>query len=239
MKGLKLFFILIAGCLIAPIVHADIYEWVDESGVKHFTNYAPPDHARIIMKTEEIPYDESADMARMEAERLERLAFAQQRLAEREAELQRRELEANTRLAEANRKTAETLQKAEALLEEVRYRYPYRRSWVVWPSYRYYPHPHHKKRKYHSKKRRGDFHKHPVVQPHKASQYTKPYFAGQNRKGHVAYGHKSSGASKTYKRMHRTRSPNRGKFGTHGFRSHHGNRYNRNTSGLKIKFGHQ
>ncbi|MFC1830220.1 DUF4124 domain-containing protein, partial [Thermodesulfobacteriota bacterium] len=177
MKGLKLFFILIAGCLIAPTVHADIYGWVDESGVKHFTNYASPDHARIIMKTEELPYDESADTARMEVERLERLALAQQRIAEREAELEQRELEANNRLAEANRKTAEALGKAEELLDEARDRYPYRRSWLVWPSSCYYPNPHHKKRKYRNKKRHGDSQNPPVIQPYKTSQYTKPYFA--------------------------------------------------------------
>jgi hypothetical protein len=241
MKGLKLVFFLIVGCLIAPIVHANIYEWMDESGVRHFTNYAPPDHARIIVKTEEIPYDESADQARMEAERLERLAFAQQRIAEREAELEQREFEANARLAEANRKTAETLRKAEELLNETRYTSSYRRSWITWPSSCYYPNPHDKKRRYHGKKRHGDSQRPPTVKPYKTRQYTKPYFAGQNKNSHGAHTAKSFGTSKqTNALIHRTRSPSRAKFGTPGSRSYHPSRYRRNaSSGLKITFGRQ
>jgi len=58
MKGLKIFLLIAAGCLIAGPLNADIYEWTDENGVKHFTNYTPPDNATILIKFEELPYDE-------------------------------------------------------------------------------------------------------------------------------------------------------------------------------------
>ena len=67
---------------MAFTAHADIYSWVDEDGVTHFTNHSPPKHAKLLMKTPEIPYDEEADNERREADRLE---AARQELAEREA----------------------------------------------------------------------------------------------------------------------------------------------------------
>ena len=114
MNALRVFILVTMACFVGSFVHADIYEWTDESGVVHFSNYAPPDNAKIIVKTEEVPYDEAADMARMEAERVE---LARQEIAEREAALDRREAEAERRLAEAGRQAEDTLQKAEDLLE--------------------------------------------------------------------------------------------------------------------------
>ena len=70
MKGLKIVtLITIVSWFIASSLYADIYRWTDENGVIHFANYAPPDGATIMMKTEELPYDEAADRERMEAER--------------------------------------------------------------------------------------------------------------------------------------------------------------------------
>jgi len=80
MKGLKIFLFIAAGCLIAGPLYADIYEWTDENGVKHFTNYTPPDNT-ILIKFEELPYDEAADRARIEAERQQQLELARQATA--------------------------------------------------------------------------------------------------------------------------------------------------------------
>ena len=57
MKALKIFLCIIMGCVVASPLYADIYEWTDKDGVTHYTNYAPPPEAKIIMKTEELPYD--------------------------------------------------------------------------------------------------------------------------------------------------------------------------------------
>ena len=69
----------------------EIYRWTDENGVKHITNYAPPEQAEVLMRTPEIPYDAEADRQRQEAERRERMAREKLELAEKEARLERLE----------------------------------------------------------------------------------------------------------------------------------------------------
>ena len=120
MTVLKIFLCITASCFVASSLYADIYEWTDNDGVKHYTNYAPPPEAKIIMKTEEQPYDEAADRARLEAEREEQLELTRLELADREAELERREAQTEQRLAEAGRQAEETLREAEKLLNEAR-----------------------------------------------------------------------------------------------------------------------
>jgi hypothetical protein len=128
--------------------NADIYSWTDENGVNHFTNYAPPKQARLLMKTPEIPYDEEADIQRRETDRLE---VARQELAEREAFLMLQQQQAERRLAEANarvdaalREADKILQDAEAATEDANYNngdsYAY--------GYGYYPYYRHGYRKY-------------------------------------------------------------------------------------------
>jgi len=120
MTVLKIFVFITVGCFVATSLYADIYEWTDEDGVKHFTNYAPAPEAKIMMKTEELPYDEAADRARLEAEREEQLELTRLELAERKAELERRELETEQRLVEAGRQAEEMLREAEKILNETR-----------------------------------------------------------------------------------------------------------------------
>jgi hypothetical protein len=136
MNSLNKLLLLTTTVLMGSSAYADIYEWTDENGVKHFTNYSPPDQARIIMKTEEVPYDEAADRARTEMERLASLELARLEIAEREAEVERREAEAEQRLAEANRQAEETLRQAEDLLETAG---SYRHSYSSGYAYPYYP----------------------------------------------------------------------------------------------------
>ena len=100
MKGLKIFCFLTLSYFITCPLYADIYEWTDENGVKHFTNYTPPAGATVLLKTEEVPYDEDADRERVEADRKIQLELARLELAEREAEIERRTTEAERRAAE-------------------------------------------------------------------------------------------------------------------------------------------
>lgn len=94
---------------------ADIYSWTDENGVNHFTNYAPPKHAKLLIKTPEIPYDEEADNQRRETDRLE---VARQELAEREAFLLLEQQAAERRITEANAKAEAALWEADRILQE-------------------------------------------------------------------------------------------------------------------------
>jgi hypothetical protein len=120
MTVLKIFVCVTAACFVAASLYADIYEWTDEDGVKHYTNYEPAPEAKIMMKTEELPYDEAADRARLAAEREEQLALTRLELAERKAALELREAEAEQRLVEAGRQAEETLREAEKILNETR-----------------------------------------------------------------------------------------------------------------------
>jgi hypothetical protein len=100
---------------MALTARADIYSWTDENGVTHFTNYAPPKHAKLLMKTPEIPYDEEADNQRREIDRLE---VARQELAEREAFLLQEQQAAERRIAEANARADAALGEADRILQE-------------------------------------------------------------------------------------------------------------------------
>ena len=128
---------------VALTARADIYSWTDKNGVNHFTNYAPPKQAKLLIKTPEIPYDEEADNQRRETDRLE---VARQELAEREAFLLQEQRAAERRIAEANAK-ADTalweadriLQEAEAAAEDSNYDHSngYVYGYGYYPSYRY------------------------------------------------------------------------------------------------------
>ena len=51
-------------CLWSSIEAAQIYEWIDKNGVRHFTNVPPPPGAKIVNEQAAIPYDEAADQKR-------------------------------------------------------------------------------------------------------------------------------------------------------------------------------
>ena len=100
---------------VALTARADIYSWTDENGVNHFTNYAPPKQAKLLIKTPEIRYDAEADNQRRENDRLE---VARQELAEREAFLLQEQRAAERRIAEANARADAALWEADRILQE-------------------------------------------------------------------------------------------------------------------------
>jgi hypothetical protein len=111
--------VIVLSCLVATSLFADIYEWTDENGVKHFSNRLPPAaDAEILMKAKEVPYDEQADRERMATDRQAQLEFARLEMAELRAELELREAEAERRLAEAERLMQAARQEADAILQD-------------------------------------------------------------------------------------------------------------------------
>jgi hypothetical protein len=104
----------LAGFMI-PAASADIYSWVDENGVRHFTNQSPPKHAELLIKSPEVTYDEEADQRRVEEDKLE---LARQELAEKEALLLQQQLEAERRLAAANDRAEAAIEQADQILQE-------------------------------------------------------------------------------------------------------------------------
>ncbi len=118
MNGFKIYFLITVSFIIASSAFADIYEWTDKDGVKHYSNYAPPENSRILMKTKEEPYNEEADRARAEAERQDQLELTRLEIAQREAELELREAEAERKLAQADRLAEEAQRDAESYNED-------------------------------------------------------------------------------------------------------------------------
>lgn len=193
MRRLHILLAFVLLCCVNSMVSADIYEWTDEHGVKHFTNYAPPAQAQVLMKTEEMPYDEKADKERMEAERMDRLVAAWQEIAEKEARLLERQQEADQRIAEANRKAEEALQQAESLLYETEnYDDYYGRGHV---SYGYHPYAYkysHYKRWYY-RKHGSIYYKRPHYKhryrPHYKRSYRQQHYGGYHKKYHFKQHH--------------------------------------------------
>jgi len=66
MKKLTLLVLVSVFCLWSSIAAAQIYEWIDKNGVRHFTNVPPPAGVKIVNEQEAIPYDEAADQKRMQ-----------------------------------------------------------------------------------------------------------------------------------------------------------------------------
>lgn len=64
---IKILFLLIL--LVSSFCYADLYYWIDENGVKHFSNTQPEDSTRSIEQTEEYVYEESEDVEYQEKDR--------------------------------------------------------------------------------------------------------------------------------------------------------------------------
>jgi len=138
MKGLVALLIPIMFCGFSATVAADIYEWTDENGVKHYSNFAPPDQAQVLIKSEELPYTGMSDEELRAAERAEERTAAELEMAERQVEILEKQLAAQRKMQAAEAQAAEMVQEAEALLQkaEEKYRDAYRTRSVY---YGYYP----------------------------------------------------------------------------------------------------
>ena len=85
------FTMIIAGFFVTPL-HADIYSWTDENGVKHFSNAPPADAQDVTVEFKEYQYNAKADRQRIEMEQEEWEEVFRQ--AEREEKKERQQAEA-------------------------------------------------------------------------------------------------------------------------------------------------
>ena len=231
MAILKIFLCTMAFCFVASSLYADIYEWTDKDGVTHFTNYAPPPEARIIMKTEELPYDEAADRARLEAEREEQLELTRLELADREAELEQREAQTEQRLAEADRQAEETLREAEKILNEARndrYEYGNFRNSNFYRGF--YPY-HYNNRYYRNETASIFFTKRPHIAHFKRYRYQKHHYSNGNTHRRSKYDDRKHAYTRAHRRDSGLRSHNRYQRGQLSIRSHSSSHIGRGHSG--------
>jgi hypothetical protein len=208
MKGLKIFLLIAAQFLIASSLFADIYEWTDENGVKHFTNYAPPNNAKLIMKTETVPYDEAADIERIETEQQNQLALERQEIAEREAELERKLAEAERRLAALDRQAERIEREAEEWSDEAGDDDYIDSSYGYYPGYYTFPR---KQRWYYRGNYGGIYYKKPHYKRHHRYRHYKKNYYGHHKKRFIK--------NKHFPKRH-IRSHSKLRHGKHHYRSH-------------------
>ena len=92
--AIAFFTIIISGFFVTSL-HADIYSWTDENGVKHFSNAPPADAENVTVEFKEYQYDAKADRQRIELEEEEWEDLIRQ--AEREEKKERKRAEAERR----------------------------------------------------------------------------------------------------------------------------------------------
>lgn len=202
MSIFKIIVFILIGCIVASSSLADIYEWTDENGVKHYSNYAPPAKSRVIMKTKEEPYDEEADRLRMEMERQERLELARLEIIQRETELELREAAAERRVADADRAVEEALREADYFREEARTnnRIIYRGSGFGCLDYRYGCDNSIYNRWYYRKGHRRSYHnKLYYLSPYQRYRYIKKHYGTDKKK---SYGHKYRAKTGYHQKRH-------------------------------------
>ena len=174
---------MLLSCIAATSSLADIYEWTDENGVKHYSNYAPAAKAKVLIKTKEDPYDEEADRARMEADRQEFLELSRLEIAQREAELELREAEAERKLAAADRVAQEALREADDYLAEAgtSSRVIYRAGGFGCSDHRYgCSDPNHRRWYYRTKHSRSSYNKLSHRSPYQRHRYIKKHYGYNN-----------------------------------------------------------
>jgi hypothetical protein len=129
MRFLEMTILLVIGLFVASGAQADIYRWVDQEGVVHFSNYSPADGAQVFLKEKNDTgrqrssgdgpgtIDDVVVAARQEMERV--LQEEREREMDRKLdELLRRSQDAEARLAAAEASAAQARDLAQAALAE-------------------------------------------------------------------------------------------------------------------------
>jgi TolA-binding protein len=102
--------------LATGVVSADVYQWIDADGVRHYSNTPPPDDARIVNRFAEEKFDPAEERKIREAEDRE-LAKLQERLARARAQQAQARQEAERQRAE--RQEAENQRRIQELEQQV------------------------------------------------------------------------------------------------------------------------
>lgn len=69
MKKISLLTALLIFFFLPNLTFAEIYSWIDENGVKHFSNEPPPEGVKILNQTKEIKTDKAKDRQREESDK--------------------------------------------------------------------------------------------------------------------------------------------------------------------------
>jgi hypothetical protein len=151
-NGLAATFIATLIALWASGSQAAIYSWMDENGVKHFSNRPPAQAPANLQRTDELPFDDRTGRSSGEASSLEIAARTWQEINRAQEQSIRLQRETERRIAEANRRAREAEQRAQTLEERsesdaapilgyILSGYPHRR----WPARLHRPTPYYRR----------------------------------------------------------------------------------------------
>jgi TolA-binding protein len=117
-KAIRSISIAVAAVFVAMTAStaAEIYQWIDADGVRHYANTPPPEDAQIVNRFAEEQFDPQEEQKIREAEDRE-LAKLQQRLAELRAQREQARLAAEQE--QARRQEAENQRRIQELEKEV------------------------------------------------------------------------------------------------------------------------
>jgi hypothetical protein len=105
-----IFLIVLGTASMSANLHAGLYYWTDENGIKHFSTIPPDEDVDLITVIPEVPYDEAADRERMEQYR----EFREEKRENFMEEIRRMEAEERARIAEKERREAALKEALEA-----------------------------------------------------------------------------------------------------------------------------
>ncbi len=119
MKQLLILLLVALGVFMPLVAGAEMYQWVDEKGVKHFSNSPPPEGVTADRTRDEIKYDKAADEAgNAEKERIVKEVEAANRQAEKDAVVAK---EQKARQEALDAKKAEQAELRESVISKRRY----------------------------------------------------------------------------------------------------------------------
>ena len=101
--------VVLVGLAIGSTANANLYQWTDAQGIRHFSNVPPPDDIGTTAVSEEIPFDPEQDAKRR--------VYEDALLKEREAAQLQKRLEEAERAAEEAQRQAETARRKVDRLE--------------------------------------------------------------------------------------------------------------------------
>lgn len=105
-------------CVLAPVSAEEVYWWVDENGIKRFSDRPPENVRQEVNRTKAIPYDGAVDQQRTRADEANTRQWletqrARQAKAEAEARKAREIKQAEQERLEEQRREEEARRKAE------------------------------------------------------------------------------------------------------------------------------
>jgi hypothetical protein len=237
MKLSRIFGFILIMYLWAPMVHGDIYSWTDQHGIVHYTNYAPPPQAKVVIrdvkmssshsgvtKAEETE-DEGQESLELKLQGVNRRVEALEDSLE-EAEALTEDLE--EKLLTANKKAEEAIESAEALANETNEAGAQYASDVIYLNVRSYSPVYYPYRSYYKGHRLKTYHRGSRHKSHLSKKHLKTHHRGSHKK------YSSNG--RHFSKPHNAGIRQKGHFGARHFKKpHSGFRHNYRSSGRHFR----